>query len=129
MKITRFDRNACRYVQAEVEKTLNSVSGDLGVTFSFGRGSFDGSNFIMKLTATVEGGLSPEAQDFRRYATQYGLCADDLGQGFGFDGEWYEVIGLSVKSPKRPILARNTKTDRVYKFGESTVKRLIHGPG
>lgn len=129
MKITAFDKPSCRVLRIAVEAKLQEVAKEFGIAIKTGHGTFMASNFNFKVEACVVANdgtvLSKEAEDFKRYATSYGLEASDLGKEFELRLETYKIKGLSSRSTKFPIFATKLSDAKTYKFPEDMVKTLL----
>jgi hypothetical protein len=107
-KVTTFNRQNIRQINAEMEAALTAIANKYGVDVKLGNTRFTGDNFTTKVqVATVgESGItmSKEATDFDRYKTILGIKMD-LGQEFQRNGKTYKIIGLKPRSKKYPVLA------------------------
>lgn len=103
-------RPLLRQLQADMDEALKAVAQKHGVSIEVGNASFTSQNatFKVQVAVTGKGGVADtrEAQDFRIFATSYGLTPDDLGQTFPYGGKEYTIVGLSRKSSKYPILCK-----------------------
>jgi hypothetical protein len=128
MKITQFDKEACRTLGTAVEQSLQKVAEEFGVSIKRKGGSYSSTNYVIKLEASVigKGGvvLSREAEDFKNYYKMYNLELSDLGKTFtSEDGVQYKIKGLSTRSGKYPILAENLSNGKTFKLPERMVQR------
>lgn len=106
----QIDRPLLRALNADMEEALKAVAEKHGVSIDVGNASFTSQNATFKVQVAVigKGGVADtrEAQDFRIFASSYGLSADDLGQTFPYGGKEYTIVGLSRKSSKYPIVCK-----------------------
>jgi hypothetical protein len=61
-------------------------------------------------------------EDFKLYCHRYNLTPDDLGKEFSICADTYIIEGCKPRSSKYPILGKNVKTGKVYKFPASQVR-------
>ena len=54
-----------------------------------------------------------------------GLCPEDLGRRFQWQGQTFELAGYNVRAPKMPVIARSVGTGKLYKFRVEDIKRLL----
>lgn len=122
-KVTTFNRQNIRQINAEMEAALKAIANKYGVEVSMGSTRFTGANFTTKVqVATVaEGGItmSKEATDFNRYKTILGINME-LGNEFERSGKTYTIVGLKPRSKKYPILAK-CSDGKTYKLPVSLV--------
>lgn len=124
-------RPLLRTLHAEFTEALEAVAKRHGVGIQLGNASFTSQNatFKVQVAVTGKGGVADtrEAQDFRIFASSYGLSADDLGQTFPYGGKEYTIVGLSRKSTKYPILCKrdgeNVRLPVESVIGGLTIKR------
>lgn len=100
----------------------------LGVTFTLGNcryGENSGKFELQFGTVNDDGTANTKAMDdFKRYASRYGLSPDDLGRTFVQNGRRFEIVGAKPTNTKYPILA-NDSTGRTFKFPAWTVKAQL----
>jgi hypothetical protein len=109
MKMKSIGSGELKLLATEIEEAVQSVAKKHGIQIKRGRGVYGGSNASLKLELAVVGkggqAQTREAEDFKRYASVYGLKAENLGAEFtDFDGEVYTITGLKPRSRKYPIL-------------------------
>jgi hypothetical protein len=120
------DRKTCREISAKVQAALEEAFADTGITVKTGNGTFSPSKFTLKVDfTTMVGGKSNEELEFGRYASRYGLSADDFGKQFSRGGDTYTICGVKPRSSKYPILAKCLSNGKVYKFSADVVKALL----
>ena len=111
MKITTIDRAACRTIKERINKALEAVSEEFGLDIKILPGRFRPDQVTFKVeasTASDQDPYSETAKDFEAYCVGYGLKKTDLGKtvrGFGTVGV---IIGCKPRSPKYPILVRES---------------------
>lgn len=108
-------RSLLRAMNDDMEQALKAVAEKHGVSIEVGSARFTSQNATFKVQIAVigKGGVADtrEAQDFRIFATSYGLSPDDLGQIFPYGGKELTIVGLSRKSAKYPILCKRDGQD------------------
>jgi hypothetical protein len=128
-KVTQFDRSECRRVREAIDKALEEVGRKHGISLKLGNARFTSSNVNFKLEASLLGEngevRSKEAEDFKMYASRYGLKADDFGKPFTtFGGKVFTICGLNTRANKNPIHAKNAR-GKTYIFPAEEVKVLL----
>lgn len=122
-KVTTFNRQNIRQINAEMEAALKAIANKYGVEVNLGSTRFTGANFTTKIQiATVaEGGItmSKEATDFNRYKTILGINME-LGNEFERNGNTYTIVGLKPRSRQYPVLAK-CSDGKTYKLPVSLV--------
>jgi hypothetical protein len=63
--------------------------------------------------------------EFENNCTFYGLNKYDLGRNFYIKEDAYEIYGINIRAKKYPILAKNLKNNKIYKFNNEVVKRSL----
>jgi hypothetical protein len=115
------DKDKVREIQADIKTVLEGVAAKHGLTVEVGGGRFDASQYIPKVTFKAPGA---DRAAFERDAGQVGLAADDFGRIVTLSGgRRFELLGINLRRPKYPILARNLDDDKVYKLTEAAVAR------
>lgn len=66
--------------------------------------------------------MTKEAEDFKRFAALEGLQPSDLGRRFVIGGNTYEICGYKPRCYKNPIIAKDVRTNRTFKFPTNTVR-------
>ena len=132
----QFNKANATAIKAATLKLLQEGLADSGITVEVGSGTYDDHEFTfkLKLSTTNESGESQAALDFKRYAHQYGLRADQLGTTFNlFDNdtnshECYRITGLKPRRKSYPIITeciRGMNTGQEYGFRPSVVKDAV----
>lgn len=130
------DRQALQLLRTRINAALAGLGTELDVTFDAANCSFDplGNTCTYKLNVAVKRAdgtvVTKEAEDFKRFAALEGLQPSDLGRRFASNGGQFEVCGYAPRSYKRPILAKDVRTGRIFKFTSDTVRRHfgVHSP-
>jgi hypothetical protein len=129
-KIKEFTRPELKRLDEDIDKHLEQIGKKFGIHLKRGSGRFSPDNFSFKIEASIIGKdgtvATREAKDFERYAKMYGLNPKDLGKTFeDWDGKEFEIVGLTTRSPKYPILAKNTMNGKTFKFSEKQVQQAL----
>lgn len=120
-----FNRKNLPALRDEIAKALKNVEEKHGITFKLGGISFTDDHFRSKIEAylTQKGGevVDPGKINFDRYARSFGLNKEDFGKKFSTCNGTYQICGIKLRSYKYPILAKNSKDGRTYKFRANDV--------
>lgn len=132
MAITRIDREALRLLRPQLQAAVKEIEAKTGLKLEFTRGTYGDTfgTFKLEISTVAKDGtvFSREADDFKQYATLYGLEADDLGKEFiAGGGRKFKISGLAMKSRKRPVLAKDVN-GKTFKFDARTVKLYLGRP-
>jgi len=115
-------------LRAELESAIKVVGDKLGLKMETGSITYSGSNATIKVlasTVNADGSVNEkEADDFRTYASCYGLGADDLGKTFTAGGTPYTLVGCKPRSTKYPLLGERADGKR-FKFKRETVRESL----
>jgi hypothetical protein len=126
--IKEFTNPLVRKIMDECEEALRPVAEKYGLTLDRKGSTYrrDALPVMFQLLVTEkdEDGnvLSAAAKDFQKFATMFGLKADDLHREFVHQGERFRITGVKPRSRKFPLLGENVRTGKTYKFPVETVK-------
>ena len=127
MSIT-FDSATARTIGKEAEAALSAALAKHGITAKYAGGKLDGSlRFIPKFELTAKmsdasgNSVTPEGEEFKKYARNMGLQPSDLHRKFISNGTVYRITGLNRSRLKYPIDARRVSDDKPFKFPLSVV--------
>ncbi len=133
MKITSFSRDFGKShtqwdaFRKEIEIALRTVCDKYNIDVKAGRARYQEISAEIDLTFTTKAGdgasIDLEAEEFKRYATRYGMSASDLGKRIILSGQQYEIVGMTKTKAKYPILAKNLVDKKRYKLTAATVKK------
>ena len=126
-KITGFDRSTCKDLSIAVIEALKEVGEKFGVQFKDKGGTFADKNFTMKIEAALVGKdgvvCDKASEDFKLYAHQFGLSAEDFMKVFtDFSGRSFQIVGLKPQSWKNPILGKDMRSGKTFKFPAEAIK-------
>ncbi len=126
--IKSFDRSTMQEVRIILTEALNKIQKEHGVTLSVGTMRFTPNDFSCKLQGSVIGGadIVPKAKKYDSltllaFMSGYkGVMSDeDVNKEFK-TSEWakdtYIILGCSHRSSKYPIIAKDKRTGKEYKF-------------
>jgi hypothetical protein len=123
------DRETVKTIAAKVEDAVRAIGEEHGVQIKYKGGNYTESSAVLKLeVAEIRGGeaVTREAEDFRRYASLFGLRPEDLGREFkDWSGDAYKVVGAKPNSRKYPILVKNLTSGKTFKFPEGRVQAAL----
>lgn len=128
--MTTMNAKLLKDFQNRAESALAQVAKEMGISATFGRGSYDpvGGNATLKLELALisdDGTVQTrEAQDWKRHAVLRGFDEDDLGKTFRSNGRDFTIAGYKPRSRKRPVLAR-AADGKMYVFPVGTVLMLL----
>lgn len=129
-KIKQFDKQETRRIGSAIEDALQKVANQFGVCIKRGNGRFSSNNLTLKIEVSLLNAngevKSRESETFKLYAKVYGLEPTDLGRTFtAWSGKTFEITGLSARSHKYPVFAKNVLTGKGFKFPAEEVKVLL----
>ena len=111
-------------VTRDIEAAIAEVLAKHGLTA--GRTSTRyGENYKVSIEANAIGALAPEANDWKRYASSFGLPTDALGEKFVSGGRTFCITGLNLRARRMPVLATDVATGKPYKFAAESVRRAL----
>jgi hypothetical protein len=118
------NRAAAIAVTKDIEAAVAAVLAKHGL--SAGRVSTRyGESYKVSIEATAIGAPAPEASDWMRYATGFGLPADALGGTFTSNGRTFRITGLNLRARRMPVLACEVRSGKAYKFAIESVLRAL----
>jgi hypothetical protein len=117
------ERKDAKILSDEVRVALEEVAQRHGLELRFTGATFTSGTFKPTVTF-VESGYN--AEEFNIYRRRFGIADEvTVGTTFTVQGKTYEVTGVRPKAQKRPITARDTRTDVEYAFTAETVNRAV----
>jgi len=129
MKIDSFDRTNLRLISADLEAALAPVAAKYGITFSYRGARFLADNATFKIEAATigSGGVvnTRERDNFKLYASMYGLKDTDLDREISYAGKKYIIIGLNTRRQKYPIVAKRVEDGKTILLTCEGVKSAL----
>jgi len=121
-----FDKIGTKKILDQIGDELQPLAAKLGIHIETGNARYSSTNITLKLNiSTINAQGRPttkEVSDFKELATRYGLSPDDLYKQFDYLGKRYEIVGCKPRSYKYPLVVRENKTGKQYKFSAYMVK-------
>ena len=117
-------------LRPEIEDALKEVSKKYGITMQLGNGHYGGyqGDYKLILSATGDNGETKESEDFKRYASGFGMSKEWFGKTFEHQGLTYTITNIFPRKSKMPIgVLRSDGKKRI--MGESFVRRLMMANG
>lgn len=131
MSIT-FDSATARTIGKEAEAALSAALAKHGIEVKYAGGALDGAlRFIPKFELTVKmtdasgNSVTPEGEEFKKYARNMGLQPTDLNRKFVSNSTVYRLTGLNRSRPKYPICAVRVIDSKPFKFPLSIVANAL----
>jgi hypothetical protein len=129
MKIQKIDRDALKTLRVAIDAALESVGKQYGVKLTAsGKGHFGGAtgDITVDIATIAQDGtvVTKEVSDFKKYHELFNLKPEHLGAKFTQGRDTFEIAGLSMNAKRFPILAKNVRTGKMYKFPESSISSL-----
>jgi hypothetical protein len=122
------DKKKCGEIRDALEAHFESFDFE-GIELSLGSARFSDQIVTFKLECAMpnEDGTATSkiGEDFKLYCHRYNLTPDDLGKEFSNGVDTFTIEGCKPRSTKYPILGKNVKTGKVYKFPVAQVKMFI----
>lgn len=131
-KVKTFDYNSFSDIQTDLVIKLKEIAKEHGISLRILKArykQYQGTFFIQASITGSDGKVkTQEEQDWNKYAEQWGLKKEWLGQSFvvNLSGKRYTIIGLLPNRRKYPVL---TVTDRGRRIIHpiSTVQGYMNG--
>jgi hypothetical protein len=112
-------KESLKQLRDDIDAALKAVGDKHGVALRAGNASYTATNATFKLEVSTS---------FNRFCTLYGFKPENLGATFQNRGVTFTLIGLDRKSRKYPVLARNAKDGKTYKFDTRRVLTALGLP-
>ena len=125
METTRFNKNVCQELGAQVQAALNEAFQDSGFDVALAGGKFEALEFVMKVKFTFAGGETKAHRDYREHsALSYTSFPPDMLDAtfpYGKTGDM-TVIGWLPNRPKMDILLRTSEGKEKIAPSESVIR-------
>ena len=123
------DRKKCGEIRDALAAHFESFDFE-GVNLSLGSARFSDKVVTFKLECAMpnEDGTATSkiGEDFKLYCHRYNLTPDDFGKEFSNGVDTFTIEGCKPRSSKYPILGKNVRTGKVYKFPAEQVRRSLN---
>lgn len=131
MKITNFGRAEHRLLSAAIEKAIQQVAADHGVTLKAEGGQYGTVKGMIRIAVEVEtkaGEMTHAEKEYRNYAHWLGLDPNGFGKTVIVDGKPFKVSGLKPSAPKFNVLAVCARTGKTFKLMARSIQAQIPAP-
>jgi hypothetical protein len=109
MKIDSFDRTNLRLIADDIKAALAPIAAKWGITLDYKGARFSSDNAVFKMEGATIGvtgvANTRERDNFKLYASMYGLKDTDLDREITYGSKKYKIIGLNTRRQKYPIVA------------------------
>lgn len=121
--IKEFNKVVLGPLRADIQRALDGVASEHGITLDLGNIGFQANTFTAKINGTIAG-FDQSHEHYLQYCDQFNLDASWLCESFTHDdGKRYSVVGLKPSSRKYPVVVeRNGKR---YKMAHGAVARCM----
>ena len=106
-KIETFNKPQIVQLRSEIDKALDRVAKEYGITISAGNCSFSGNeaNFKLKLNTIGEGGtvITRESKMWNLYKSRTNCSHLNVGDTITIQGNPYTLSGYNTRARKAPI--------------------------
>jgi len=128
MEITR---DAVKLLREEINDALKTLGEKHGVTIAARNATFEPTKatFKLEVTGSAPDGKSHDQVEWARHAMSFGLEAEWFGEEFAIGAVRYQIVGLTPRARKYPVLARKLGTGTVYKLPSYRVRHAITNNG
>ena len=114
-------------IRPALEKKLEELSKELGINFTTGRATFEGTGqtgtFKLDLAIISETGevITKERKAYEQYHNLFGLPADGFGKEVVIHGQRLKIAGLRMRAPKNNVLLDTCDGSGVQRIANHTV--------
>lgn len=122
-QISTMDKAAAKTISAAVEKALQAVAKEHGLTLQMKGGSYDphSGTYQPKMEFTLPAiANAAVAKDLKLFGIE-----GKHGTVFTINGREYAIDGVNFRAKRMPILAHSTSDGRTYKFEAFSVARAL----
>ena len=112
-KIESFNKPTIIQLRSSIDKALDQVAKEYGITISAGNCSFSGNeaNFKLKLNTIGEGGtvITQESQNWDFYKSRTNCGHLNIGDKITIQGSTYTLSGYNTRARKAPIQFKDSR--------------------
>ena len=129
MKIEQFDKTNLRFLSTDIQQALVVVGAKYGISLTYKGARYEPTNATLKIEAAIIGAngiaLQKEREDFKLYAQMYGLKPEDLDKDILYGNNLYTIVGVNLRRPKYPIIAKRIYDGKTMLLTASGVKMAL----
>jgi len=129
MKLQTLDRKAVQTLSDEMQTALKPIADKYGIHFSPKGARYSSTSSVFKFECSVvgDGGVveTPERRDYKSMCEMYDLKPEWLDCRFQHGNDSFIITGLSTRKRKNPVMCKNVRTGRAFKFTTFTVKAAM----
>ena len=115
--MSEFTRSNIRVLRTRLERALEEIAEDYGITFEVGSMRFNADECSTKITAhNAEDMSDVRREQFDGNCFVLGIKPEAYGATFQSRGKTYKITGLKPRSPKFPVIAEDVRSGSSYKF-------------
>ena len=118
------DRPEVRRIREEIQIALDGIE-DTEVKFTVGSASYSTNTATFKVEAATVGETgevhTKTSEDFKLYASRWGLKPEDLGKKVRISGKVMTIVGGKPRSKKYPIMVEDA-SGKIYKVSADAAK-------
>ncbi|MCK9445938.1 hypothetical protein M0Q50_03500 [bacterium] len=118
------DNSSLEILRDEVNNRLKDIEKDFGVSMKVGHISYQQLKATFRLDATIAS-VDVSKIDYEKYCGFFDIPKDSYGKTFISGGTTYKICGINIKARKFPIVAQNLKDNKMYKFNNVDIVKLI----
>ncbi len=124
-KFTEINRKNCKGIREAAKAALVDSMEEIGLKIKFGTGSFDSSQFTVKVSFILADS-DPEKELFVRTAEQFGLVAEDHGRLIMVNRTEYRLVGVNLKASRFPFICERVKDGKRFRMEEEAVQMAVN---
>lgn len=143
MQIKSFDRQNLKVVQKALNEAFDKIRTDLGINLRIGGIRFNENTFSTRIQASTLSSIQGSVQTIgigktydsltmlsriRGYDEKVLSDADvnkEFKHGFGRSAKTYVILGAAIRSTKFPVIAKEKKTGKEFKFPFADTARAL----
>ncbi len=124
-KFTEINRKNCKDIREAAKAALVDSMEEIGLKIKFGTGSFDPSQFTVKVSFILAD-ADPEKELFVRTAEQFGVVAEDHGRVIIVNRTEYRLVGVNLKASRFPFICERVKDGKKFRMEEKAVQMAVN---
>jgi hypothetical protein len=130
-KVEKFDKTNVKTILQKCEDALQPIADEFGLDLQRKSCRYRDMEmpvaFLLQATVVDDDGkvLDKQAQEFKKYASLYGLKPEHLGKTVLSMGKVMTVVGLNTRNRKFPILCLEPKTSKRFKLTAESVRSRL----